>query len=40
MRSEARNWWDLAEADLESAKVNLTAGREMGIWLVREGIEL
>ncbi len=28
MRSEARNWWELAEADLESARIALTAGRE------------
>ncbi len=27
MRPEAQAWWELAEADLESAKVNLTAGR-------------
>lgn len=27
MRAEARNWWALAEADLESARITLTAGR-------------
>lgn len=27
MRPETRAWWDLAEADLESAKANRTTGR-------------
>lgn len=27
MRPEAQAWWELAEADLDSAKVNLQAGR-------------
>ena len=28
MRSEARNWWELAAADLDSARITLTTGRE------------
>ncbi len=28
MRSEARTLWEPAEADLESARITLTAGRE------------
>ena len=28
MRSEARSRWELAAADLESARITLTAGRE------------
>ncbi len=40
MRSEARTLWEPAEADLESARIALTAGREKDIPFVREGIEL
>ncbi len=40
MRSEARNRWEPPAADLESARITLTAGREKDISFVPEGIEL